>query len=587
MAALTWREVSNPGFGGANSTFRTGAELQNNALSGLGEAIKNFQRDRTATVDGQVLANALRVNDPEQYQKNLNDGTFLAGVDPTQVSPKTISALGDRARDLLSAAATRQNMGQSAYAFDRTVDQNQIQDNARGASANLLNITDPNLRNLSPEEQRAMQQGLVALQGGQLNNQNRSFQNTTQVRDDADTQAGIAAAVGVQRNSASAGDALGGIEATEGLSPAARARANTYLSNTFGNIYAPVGSGGGSAPSQGAPGTRGGSAYDTTFKFTPTNQPVTSMPIRDVIGMQDELKSTQGGSPVGAFQITQDTLKDFAPRVLGKDWEGQPLSPENQEKIAKAIFDERKGGDLTKAWASLPNSSPGAYKNFNWDEMRSILAQGEVGQNLPTDASSLRALSQESQFEVNRRQAQNNATGVTADIERNLTNTADAPTVVQDLIKTRFPDSNADELLKLVTRGQRDNPGLSAADVASAISRSASPSSWYTKGTTSFGGDVGVNDEVLQSNLDSLRTGKADYLSQDNQRTRKQGEQVANAQTAFDQAEQDLRALQSRKRLQPGISTDKAENKLDRAMEQLQRALTNQQQDPSFRPVRQ
>lgn len=595
MAALTWREVSAPGFGGATSTFRTGAELQNNALSTLGEALKQFQTDRTANVDGQVLARALQVNDPAQYQKNLNDGTFLAGVDPSQVSAKTINALGSRASDLLSAAATQQGIKQSAYGFDRKVNENNIQDNARGASANQLGIVDPSLRNLSPEQQRAYQQGLVGLQGSVLNNQNRAFQNQVQVRDDADTQAGIAAGVNVLRNSDSAGDALGNLEATQGLSPTARMRATKYLSDTLGNINAPAGSAGAAAPAKGAgaPGTRTGSAYDTTFNFTPTRQPVTATPIRDVIGLQDELKSTQGGSPVGAFQITQDTLKDFAPRVLGKDWESQPLSADNQEKISKAIFEDRKGGDLTKTWASLPNSSPGAYKNFNWDEMRSILAQGEVGQNLPDDAASLRALGNESKFEVQRRMAQNNATGVTADIQRNLTDTRDAPEIVQDLIKTRFPDANSGDLLRAITKGQRDNPGLSAADVASAIARSASPSSSFNplsrdfSGTTNYGGGVGVNDEVLQSNLESLKTGKADFLSQDNQRTLQQGQLVEKAQSAFDQAVSDLQALQTRQRFKPGISTESAERKLDRATQQLQRVLGAQQQDPSFRPVRQ
>ena len=587
MAALTWREVSAPGFGGATGAFRTGAELQSNALTGLAESLKQFQTDRAATVDGQVLANALRVNDPTQYQQNLNNGTFLAGVDPSQVSTKTLGALGDRQRDLLAAAATRQNIDQSAYTHNRAVGENNIQDNARTATADQLKLTNPALRNLSPEQQMAYQRNLVALEGANINNKTNQFQYTTGVRDDADEQSGIAAGVNVQRNSASAGDALGGIEATEGLTPVARARGIDYLNKAFGNIYAPTGSG---APSAAAPGTRGGSAYDTTFNFTPTAQPVTNMAIRDVVSMQDGLKDTQGHSPVGAFQINQATLKDFAPRVLGSDWESQPLSPENQEKIAKAIFEDRKGADLSKTWASLPNNSPGAYKNMPWEQMRGILAQGEVGQNLPTDPASLRALSQESQFEINRRQAQNNATGVTADIERNLTNTADAPTVVQDLIKTRMPDADAQDLLRVVTKSMRDNPGLSAADVGSAIARSASPASStpFTRnfmGTTNFGGGVGIDDEVLKNNLDTLRTGKADYMSQDNQRTRKAGEQVASAETAWDQAAQELQALQARQRLQPGISTDKAQAKLEKAQAALQRALSKQQQDPSFRPV--
>lgn len=594
MAALTWREVSAPNFGGANDALRTGAQLQQNALSGIGDALRQFQTENSANINSEVLARAFQVNDPAALQKGLSDGSILGGIDPRQIDPKTFAALGNRQSDLLAQQATRQGIEKGAYGFDRTKGLDAIQDAARGATADRLQITDPTLRAQSPEQQLAARQGEVSLRGGQLGNVAREFQNTTQSRDDLVNQVGINTATNIMRESASPTDALAKLEEMNDLSPAEFQSAYQKLQSDFGKFYSPAqpavaGPGG----RGGAPGTAKGSPYDASFNFRDTGTPITSQPIKNVLEVQEESRTTQGHSPMGAFQINKGTLEDFGPKVLGKDWKEQEFTPEVQERLAKEIFDSRKGGDLSKTWSSLPNSSPGAYKDFTWEDMRGILANGEVGQNLPDSPAALRDLSGKSRDEVNRRIAQNNATGVTADIERNLTDTRDAPEIVQELIKTRFPNANQDVLLGEVTRAQRANPGLSAADVASAISRSAAPTSTFNplsrnfSNTTNFGGDVGVNDDVLKANLDALKTGKADRLSQSNKRTVALGAKVDSAQEKADQAQQDLLALQQRQRIQPGIDTERAEATAERATAALKRALAEQQKDPSFRPVRQ
>lgn len=592
MAALTWRNVDAPDFRSALNGFQQSNALLGDALGGISKGLSQFKEQQQQGADQQVLLNALKISDPKAYQEAINNGSVLGGVDPSLVSTQTLGALGSRASDLLNQAAARQRSDINQYAFDRTKSDNTIADNARAPAAQQNGIVDPALAALPVDQQQDYLQRRSTLAGSELTNTGRRFDNNVQQRNDNDQQAALRAVTEITRSSASVDDARAGLEGLDNLSPAARAIAESALGKTFGSIYAPVSTGGAPVSSGGkpgaAPGTRAGSAYDTTFNFTPTAQPITSQKIGDVLSFQDELKDTQGHSPVGAFQINQATLKDFGPKVLGKDWQEQELTPENQEKLGKAIFDSRKGGDLSKTWASLPNSSPGAYKNFSWEEIRGVLSNGEVGQNL--DPSQLRDLSRDAEFEINRRVAQNNSVGVTADIEANLANTSDAPTIAQDLIKTRFPDGDAQKLLRTITEGQRNNPGLSAADVGSAIARSASPATSYPGrnffGTTEFGGGIGVDDEILKQNLSDIARGKADTLTQANRDTRSRGDSLLKTKEKFDQAAQDLQALRARQATQPGISTDKAEQKFLRVQAALQRILAEQQADPDTRPIR-
>lgn len=588
MAALTWREVSAPSFGSANDLLRTGAQLQQNAFSGLGDAIAAAQKQQLADrkladqgLNSQVLANALRVNNAGDYQKSLSDGTFLSGVDVSRLAPETLNALGSRASSLISQAGAVQNQGDARYKQQRTETLDQIQDAARAQQAARLGLTGP-LAQLPPKEQLATVQAETGIVGGTLGNENRAFLNRTQLRDDNANEVGLNTATNIMRRSAGPLDALAQLEDMNDLTPREFAAANARLGQTFGNLYAPVSQGG-----QGAkPGTRSGSPFDATFNFQGTNQPISTMPIGDVLQVQDESKRTQGHSPMGAFQINKATLEDYGPKVLGKDWQSQEFTPEVQEKLSKAIFEDRKGGDLTKTWASLPNSSPGAYKDFTWDDMRSMIAQGETGQNLPSDKASLNLLTQASQQDYKRRQSQNNALGVTADIEKNFGDTRPAGEVLQDLKKNQFPDADLGDLQSIFSRVKRSNPDLSAADIGSIIARSVRDSAWYTPGTTSFGGGQGVDDATLRQNAQDYRTGKADRSAFGNQMTANEASKLDTAKQTYDNAAQNLMQLRQRQAIQPGISTERAEAAFQKAEAALKRALAAQRQDPNNRPTR-
>lgn len=601
MAALTWREVSGPNFSGVNQSLRTAAQLQNNAFQGLNDALSNFRSNEQDVADRAALSQAMQFSDANQLTEAIRSGQ----LNPNGLSTGALGALNNRVSDLLGQAATRQQMGIRQYDQERAMRDNQIQDDARGSVASRLGIDNPALAALPVDQQQELVRNEAALLSSNLNNANRSFQNNRQVRDDTANQQAIIGADEIRRTSASADDARGQLDNLDGIDPVVRSRMTALLGQDFGPIYSPVGSGGSNAPttpagggrasvpagSQGA-GTANGSAYDTTFNFTPTSQPVSSMKIGDVLNLQSGLRAEQGHSPVGAFQINQATLEDYGPRVLGESWREQQLTPEVQERIAKQLFEDRKGRDLTKTWASLPNSSPGAYKDYTWEEMRHVLALGETGQSLPDSPAELRNLSGRSAAEINRRVSQNNTVGTVADTQANLSNTNDPLQVANELIETRFTGADVSDVLRQITRGMSQNPGLSAADVGSAIARSASPASSipFTQnffGTTNFGNGLGINDEVLSNNLRDMRTGRTDSMSLANQDVANRGAAVQTAQQNLDQAVQQLAALQARQATQRGISTEQAEARVERLTEILQQALATQQRDPNLRPVRQ
>lgn len=159
----------------------------------------------------------------------------------------------------------------------------------------------------------------------------------------------------------------------------------------------PVGAGatgGYVTPGAGGPrGTAGGGTEDVVFgfgKFGSPSKPLSTLTIGEV---QDFQRGTlipntrgkvgagadKGTGAVGAYQITYGTLQDYAPKVLGTNWRNTPFTADVQEQIAKAIYNDVKGGNLKDTWAGLPSNRPGAYANVPWEQVRDQIIQVESG----------------------------------------------------------------------------------------------------------------------------------------------------------------------------------------------------------------
>ncbi|MNF46709.1 hypothetical protein D3C84_278840 [compost metagenome] len=178
--------------------------------------------------------------------------------------------------------------------------------------------------------------------------------------------------------------------------------------------------------------------------------------------------------------------------------------------------------------------------------------------------------------------AQNNSVGIVADIEKNLGDTRSAPEVVKEMAEL-FPEVDQGKLNGLVTEAMANNKNLSAADVASAIKRSTT-GNWM--GSTRFGDGIGIDDDTFTANLKAVATGKADYMSVDNQRTRAAGSVIKAADKSLADAKADLIALQRRARGSAGnIDTSRAEERVQRAQQKLDDAIQRQQENISFQPI--
>lgn len=146
-------------------------------------------------------------------------------------------------------------------------------------------------------------------------------------------------------------------------------------------------------PVQGSAGQ--GAGYDTVYGYGQYGQPpkpVSQMTIGETMDfgrtLIDNTKGTlknqpasKGTSAMGKYQFTQETLADYGPRVFGDGYKNVPMTPENQDRLAEALFNDRKNGNLKGTWEGLPDTRPGAYKDVPWSEMKGIISQVEGTQD--------------------------------------------------------------------------------------------------------------------------------------------------------------------------------------------------------------
>lgn len=147
---------------------------------------------------------------------------------------------------------------------------------------------------------------------------------------------------------------------------------------------------------EGGEGTIGG--YDTVLgdgRYGQPPAPLTQMSIGQAIefgknvlipnskaaGVGRDSRGLLGSSAMGAYQITQSTLQEFAPQVLGPDWQNQQFTPEVQDAIAEAIFNStgRDPAKLQARWASLNPQEAAEVARMPWEQARRVIAEGESG----------------------------------------------------------------------------------------------------------------------------------------------------------------------------------------------------------------
>lgn len=569
MAQITWRNVDAPNFSGVGDSIRSFSGLLGNATAGLSDALGNFQTAARQEVGNQVMQNALQYQDPTEYRNALASGALFQGVDPSLISNRTLENLDNRTGNLLNQATQQQALDYNTYRTGRMQDLDARGDAASPALRQLAlayQSGDPNtiaraqqqyggaLDSL-PADQVQEIMGRLQNQGSNAIGQRRDLFNLgTNMRDDADSQAAIGALSQIVRGAENPNDARILAEAySRGLSPTAQARLQGLLAQQYPGTY---GNNVTSAP--GTAGTRSGSPFDVTYQFQGTSKPITQMSIGEVTNHQANMISSQGASPVGAYQINKATLEDFAPKVLGENWRNMPLSPENQDKIGEAIFNARKNGNLKDTWAALPDSTVGAYKNRTWNEMKGLIAQAEVGANplaVQQTVQGNQAVSNLATGMIGTRLMENNTVGNVPDYLRTLGDTATPGEVVNRLLENDFKGADRNWVLARVNEiAQR--AGVSPAMAATVMQRAQTnvPENMIWRGlqglnpfiSNEAGNGTRLNDDAVDQMVGALQRGEPLEQSVRNLSTAQAAQNVQLAQQAYDTALAQLQNTQNK-----------------------------------------
>lgn len=569
MAQITWRNVDAPNFSGVGDSIRSFSGLLGNATAGLSDALGNFQTAARQEVGNQVMQNALQYQDPTEYRNALASGALFQGVDPSLISNRTLENLDNRTGNLLNQATQQQALDYNTYRTGRMQDLDARGDAASPALRQLAlayQSGDPNtiakaqqqyggaLDSL-PADQVQEIMGRLQNQGSNAIGQRRDLFNLgTNMRDDADSQAAIGALSQIVRGAENPNDARILAEAySRSLSPTAQARLQGLLAQQYPGTY---GNNVTSAP--GTAGTRSGSPFDVTYQFQGTSKPITQMSIGEVTNHQANMISSQGASPVGAYQINKATLEDFAPKVLGENWRNMPLSPENQDKIGEAIFNARKNGNLKDTWAALPDSTVGAYKNRTWNEMKGLIAQAEVGANplaVQQAVQGNQAVSNLATGMIGTRLMENNAVGNVPDYLRTLGDTATPGEVVNRLLENDFKGADRNWVLARVNEiAQR--AGVSPAMAATVMQRAQTnvPENMIWRGlqglnpfiSNEAGNGTRLNDDAVDQMVGALQRGEPLEQSVRNLSTAQAAQNVQAAQQAYDAALAQLQNTQNK-----------------------------------------
>lgn len=623
MAALTWRNVDSPNFAGAMAGYRSSAEMLNNAFDSLRQGLGDFQAQRTAEADSQVLANSLQFSDPAAYQEALKSGAILGGIDPTRVSSQTIGALASRAGTLINNSANE-------YDLNRAKETNAAMDAARpalvaiaeaNASGDPAKIAaaqqqyGPQLANLPAADILKTYLTGQSLESGSLRNDATRFTNDTTVRNDDDTQAATALVNQIRENNITVDGARSALLNAD-LSAGARSKATELLGGMFPGMFGPIGSTPGAAAA--GSGSAGSSAYDTVVgngQFGSPSQPLSSMSIGQAIDFgqnvlipgtrgnrQLGLPADKGSSAMGAFQITQQTLQDYAPKALGADWKDQPMSAANQDKIAEAIFNDRKQGNLADTWVSLPDKTPGAYADKSWEEMRQVIARGEVGMDLPSMQEVAAAQGQLGQ----RTMANNAADGAAQDLVKNFGSNATVGSVSKQLAEgdAAGADINKvrDQLVKIMRMsaskeyGGNGQPSINAAQAGAILQRSIVTSDpWSGDGNTGltsswWADEVGVSDDGIAAAVRNHNSGGSLNASLETQQVAQFSQMLNQAQEASQVAMNDLVQAARRAQTQPGARDELPQfqaraQAASQRVQQLLNAQRGNQQYQANRPV--
>lgn len=522
MAIITWQNVPIPQFSGVQQGFANAAQFLNQATSsGLGaiNLIRDHMQDQA---NRAILDRMLAVQDPQEYARQMEQGAILgaergrasldtlltaarhqdtlqARSDTRYKSDRTrmLDADRDRISEAANAALTAAILGDPRQGALGLMDAQGHIDNTQdiykllfqGALQQDTNAARQEAARLrsGPANARYERETLIETMAGELFN----YRHDPGLFEDmiAELPPELQAAVR---------DRVWSMDRTESE---AQRRREDDIQRFLGNNNAIQG--GSSLPPRRNPngGFTSFGAYNrvvsdgqipqadgSTVNVSP--EAVFGVPLEQLTGanvksywrrMVETTKSAHpewrarmnlpegmGTSAMGMYQLTGENIvgvgkkKGLAEQIWGDNWEDiHIMTPENQEKMARLLFEQNQGKDLKKVWVALPEvyRDPEFTKNLDWEDVRLVIASLESG---------YRPESYEREAEIVRDELNNRRMSPIGLALQQAEQNKDMPpaAVVTEIIKTPGMDRDfkRKEVHNIISKFLEENPELSPAE---------------------------------------------------------------------------------------------------------------------------
>lgn len=102
MALLQWRGVDAPDLSTALRAYQAGSDTIGNAFKSAKDGLKEWEARQVNETSNQFMAKLMTQyqNDPEGLARAAQDGSLMAGYNPTKLSAEAIASIGARGQDL-------------------------------------------------------------------------------------------------------------------------------------------------------------------------------------------------------------------------------------------------------------------------------------------------------------------------------------------------------------------------------------------------------------------------------------------------------------------------------------------------------
>lgn len=426
MATLTWRDVAAPDFRTSLAAFESFRSGINDAVVGAQQGLARFDADQTDQVNRAFALELAKFSDPDQLNAALAKDPTL-GLDARRVSAANLTGARNLVTTLLQQKDTAGDIKFEQYGRDRTMKQNTALDTVtptinaamtlaaqgKDSEAQALIANDPNTRNLTAEQFNSVLTNSLGLTKSNVGiageRQDQKFQATAEARDATrfgwDTTRYNDERQGIEMANQIINDAAGGspedvMAAYSKYASQYGAGAANYARGRLGemgfNAFASMG-GGSSGAVDMSGGTAGGDAA-TVMNYQARAAGFASVPdtvktLGQAVQFGQQTNSAQRArgvarpsSAMGLYQITEETFRDFAPKVFGQNWKNQAFTPENQDKVGAAIYawaqkQPNPVQALRNRWSSLNDAEAKSLVGKPWQQGRQLIAAGESNGN--------------------------------------------------------------------------------------------------------------------------------------------------------------------------------------------------------------